>query len=149
MHRRVTSPPPTAVEAQVKARVKRLLGTPLVPANEQAAALNQLFVGARDAAHARALLAAVPTANEHSALCGYVFREGDIAYNCRTCQADPTCVLCQPCFEDSNHEGALFVPCEAPCHSTRVPCAPNCLATPHGSPVVRVSRAAVSLCSRP
>lgn len=28
-----------------------------------------------------------------SVLCGKVFVDGDIAYNCRTCQADATCVL--------------------------------------------------------
>jgi len=37
--------------------------------------------------------------------CGYVFKRGDIAWNCRTCQADPTCVVCDDCFRDSNHEG--------------------------------------------
>ena len=37
--------------------------------------------------------------------CGYVFRRGDIAWNCRTCQTDPTCVLCDECFRNSNHEG--------------------------------------------
>jgi len=37
--------------------------------------------------------------------CGYVFRRGDIAWNCRTCQADPTCVLCDSCFTASDHEG--------------------------------------------
>ena len=37
--------------------------------------------------------------------CGYVFRRGDIAWNCRTCQTDPTCVLCDACFRESDHEG--------------------------------------------
>jgi hypothetical protein len=37
--------------------------------------------------------------------CGYVFKRGDIAWNCRTCQADPTCVICDDCFQKSNHEG--------------------------------------------
>jgi hypothetical protein len=37
--------------------------------------------------------------------CGYVFRRGDIAWNCRTCQTDSTCVLCDKCFHASNHEG--------------------------------------------
>lgn len=108
MQRRVAAAPGVAgaSDAHIRARVKRLFATPLVSADEQAATLNQLFVGARDASHARALLASLPAAGGSSAVCGYVFREGDIAYNCRTCQADPTCVLCQPCFDDSNHEGA-------------------------------------------
>ncbi len=37
--------------------------------------------------------------------CGYVFRRGDIAWNCRTCQSDSTCVLCDTCFHNSDHEG--------------------------------------------
>ncbi len=37
--------------------------------------------------------------------CGYVFRRGDIAWNCRTCQTDATCVLCEACFRESDHEG--------------------------------------------
>lgn len=37
--------------------------------------------------------------------CGYVFKRGDIAWNCRTCQTDPTCVICDDCFRDSDHEG--------------------------------------------
>ena len=40
-----------------------------------------------------------------SAVCGYVFREGDIVYNCHTCGADPTCVLCAKCFAASDHTG--------------------------------------------
>ena len=37
--------------------------------------------------------------------CGYVFKRGDIAWNCRTCQTDSTCVICDSCFRDSNHQG--------------------------------------------
>lgn len=37
--------------------------------------------------------------------CGYVFRRGDIAWNCRTCQTDATCVLCDNCFRESDHVG--------------------------------------------
>lgn len=37
--------------------------------------------------------------------CGYVFRRGDIAWNCRTCQTDGTCVLCDECFRNSDHKG--------------------------------------------
>ena len=37
--------------------------------------------------------------------CGYVFQRGDIAWNCRTCQTDATCVICDECFRNSNHEG--------------------------------------------
>lgn len=37
--------------------------------------------------------------------CGYVFRRGDIAWNCRTCQTDATCVICDTCFRASDHTG--------------------------------------------
>ena len=37
--------------------------------------------------------------------CGYVFKRGDIAWNCRTCQTDSTCVICDTCFRHSDHEG--------------------------------------------
>eukprot|EP00536_Pseudo-nitzschia_multiseries_P013927 jgi/Psemu1/291151/fgenesh1_pg.632_\ len=37
--------------------------------------------------------------------CGYVFKTGDIAWNCRTCQTDSTCVICDACFRESDHEG--------------------------------------------
>jgi len=37
--------------------------------------------------------------------CGYVFARGDIAWNCRTCQTDATCVICDDCFRKSDHEG--------------------------------------------
>ena len=37
--------------------------------------------------------------------CGYVFQRGDIAWNCRTCQTDPTCVICDDCFRQSDHQG--------------------------------------------
>jgi hypothetical protein len=37
--------------------------------------------------------------------CGYVFKRGDIAWNCRTCQTDSTCVICDKCFRNSKHDG--------------------------------------------
>lgn len=37
--------------------------------------------------------------------CGYVFKRGDIAWNCRQCQTDATCVICDNCFANSNHDG--------------------------------------------
>ncbi len=37
--------------------------------------------------------------------CGYVFKRGDMAWNCRTCQTDSTCVLCDSCFQASDHIG--------------------------------------------
>lgn len=42
---------------------------------------------------------------ECCALWGPVGAQGDIVYNCRTCQVDPTCVQCADCFHGANHEG--------------------------------------------
>ncbi|GLE03517.1 hypothetical protein PINS_up012419 [Pythium insidiosum] len=38
-------------------------------------------------------------------LCGYLFQRNDIAFNCRTCQLDETCVLCLKCYQNGNHDG--------------------------------------------
>ena len=45
------------------------------------------------------------TLEEAKRPCGHVFKRGDIAWNCRTCQADSTCVICDDCFTHSNHAG--------------------------------------------
>ena len=41
------------------------------------------------------LLAKLAETNQRA--CGHVFAAGDIAWNCRTCQKDNTCVLCDAC----------------------------------------------------
>ena len=38
-------------------------------------------------------------------VCQYQFKRGDIAWLCRSCQKDETCVLCNNCWHNSNHEG--------------------------------------------
>ncbi|KAI0557243.1 E3 ubiquitin-protein ligase UBR1-like protein [Gracilaria domingensis] len=38
-------------------------------------------------------------------VCGRVWREDELAYKCRTCERDPSCVICVPCFRNGNHEG--------------------------------------------
>ena len=38
-------------------------------------------------------------------VCQHHFRKNDIVWVCKTCQSDETCVLCNACFNDSNHEG--------------------------------------------
>lgn len=55
-----------------------------------------------------AIVAAVASSSSPSApsaSCGYVFKNNDITWKCRTCQTDDTCVLCQDCFSNSDHEG--------------------------------------------
>ncbi|GLJ41100.1 hypothetical protein SUGI_0851350 [Cryptomeria japonica] len=36
-------------------------------------------------------------------VCGAVWGNNDIAYRCRTCEHDPTCAICVPCFNAGNH----------------------------------------------
>lgn len=38
-------------------------------------------------------------------VCGAVWGQNDIAYRCRTCEHDPTCAICVPCFEKGDHKG--------------------------------------------
>lgn len=37
-------------------------------------------------------------------MCAYEFKPGDIAWNCKACQVDETCVMCNDCFISSDHE---------------------------------------------
>eukprot|EP01022_Parablepharisma_sp_SALTPOND_P033707 TRINITY_DN893_c0_g1_i1.p1 TRINITY_DN893_c0_g1~~TRINITY_DN893_c0_g1_i1.p1 ORF type:complete len:1643 (-),score=201.44 TRINITY_DN893_c0_g1_i1:3482-8410(-) len=38
-------------------------------------------------------------------VCGRTFTKKDIGWFCKDCQRDPNCVICQDCFEQSNHTG--------------------------------------------
>ncbi|KAL2098618.1 hypothetical protein ACEWY4_005098 [Coilia grayii] len=40
--------------------------------------------------------------------CGRVSKEGHTIYSCRDCVLDPTCVLCQDCFQNSTHSSHNF-----------------------------------------
>lgn len=37
-------------------------------------------------------------------VCGAVWGHNDVAYRCRTCECDPTCAICVPCFQNGNHK---------------------------------------------
>ncbi|XP_062095624.1 E3 ubiquitin-protein ligase PRT6 [Humulus lupulus] len=37
-------------------------------------------------------------------VCGSIWGQNDIAYRCKTCEHDPTCAICVPCFQNGNHE---------------------------------------------
>lgn len=43
--------------------------------------------------------------NSTQRVCSVAFRPGDIVWNCKQCQKDSTCVLCQSCYQDSDHRG--------------------------------------------
>lgn len=40
-----------------------------------------------------------------SGVCGRLWKRDQLAYKCRTCERDPSCVICVPCFRNGNHEG--------------------------------------------
>lgn len=40
--------------------------------------------------------------------CGHIFRAGEATYQCVTCAADATCVLCSRCFDASDHTGHQY-----------------------------------------
>ena len=37
-------------------------------------------------------------------VCGSVWGHNDITYCCQTCEHDPTCAICVPCFQNGNHK---------------------------------------------
>lgn len=41
-------------------------------------------------------------------VCGAVWGNDDVAYRCRTCEHDPTCAICVPCFQNGNHKDHDF-----------------------------------------
>ena len=46
----------------------------------------------------------LPNANNRT-VCGMLFRKGLVVWTCRQCGKDPSCVQCDECFRNSNHEG--------------------------------------------
>nr|CAB3472206.1 unnamed protein product [Digitaria exilis] len=41
---------------------------------------------------------------DERAVCGSVWGQNDLAYRCRTCENDPTCAICVPCFQNGDHK---------------------------------------------
>jgi len=50
------------------------------------------------------LLARLPR-TERKRVCGAIFSADEVAYSCRNCQLDTTCVMCKDCFTHSDHAG--------------------------------------------
>ncbi|KAM3346716.1 hypothetical protein ACQJBY_020971 [Aegilops geniculata] len=44
------------------------------------------------------------SSEDDRAVCGSVWGQNVLAYRCRTCESDPTCVICVPCFQNGNHK---------------------------------------------
>ena len=47
----------------------------------------------------------MPKLSSPAKICGKSWDEGQFAYKCRTCEKDPTCVLCIDCFKVDKHAG--------------------------------------------
>lgn len=74
--------------------VLNLISTALVPSHWPDEILSSLRNAAGDGAT--------------SGVCGRVWKQDELAYKCKTCERDPTCVVCVPCFRGGNHEGHDF-----------------------------------------
>ena len=51
------------------------------------------------------LITFVGSLKEKKPVCGRVFLDGDLAYTCLDCRTDATCIICEECFNNSNHVG--------------------------------------------
>ncbi|KRY00594.1 E3 ubiquitin-protein ligase UBR3 [Trichinella pseudospiralis] len=45
---------------------------------------------------------------DYSALCGYIWLSGHVAYRCRTCQINPSMSICASCFHNGDHKNHDF-----------------------------------------
>lgn len=52
-----------------------------------------------------ALKDAIGSRATSSSVCGKVWKSDQLAYKCKTCERDPTCVICVECFREGDHEG--------------------------------------------
>ncbi|KAG4216132.1 hypothetical protein ERO13_A01G222300v2 [Gossypium hirsutum] len=55
-----------------------------------------------------ALISLAKLSVDQRGVCAAVWGSNDIAYRCRTCEVDPTCAICVPCFQNGNHKGHDF-----------------------------------------
>jgi hypothetical protein len=67
-----------------------------------------------------------------NAVCGTVFKVGEVVWTCRQCAKDATCVQCNACFKASNHEGheVYFHRGKPVCLSASVPPCACCMFYP-------------------
>ncbi|KAE9047645.1 hypothetical protein PR003_g968 [Phytophthora rubi] len=69
------------------------------------ALLTSLCASAKEKALAPAQILAKLPRTERKRVCGAIFSADEIAYSCRNCQLDTTCVMCKDCFTHSDHAG--------------------------------------------
>lgn len=77
-----------------KGHIGQILSFALIPSEWPSPGLPALRKAAGDAAK--------------SAVCGKVWKEDTLAYKCKTCERDPTCVICVECFREGDHTGHDF-----------------------------------------
>ena len=107
------------MSAQVESEVLRLLLEEDTVSDELGAQIEQLIMrsvssGVRREGDSRSsakrtlreiMRGGCGSSGERKAMCCYVFKRGDLAYNCQECQSDETCVTCETCYRNSNHVG--------------------------------------------
>eukprot|EP01134_Creolimax_fragrantissima_P005787 CFRG5787T1 len=71
--------------------------------------LQMLMVGTTNPVDADEVIDSLKHLNAPSSTCGRIFRNGDPTFACRDCANDPTCVLCQNCFQESTHRTHNYV----------------------------------------
>lgn len=59
----------------------------------------------KEKSHAPAQILAKLPCNARKRVCGAIFSADEVAYSCRNCQLDTTCVMCKDCFTRSEHAG--------------------------------------------
>ncbi|GMF22613.1 unnamed protein product [Phytophthora fragariaefolia] len=69
------------------------------------ALLTALCVAGKEKTLAPAQILAKLPRTERKRVCGAIFSADEIAYSCRNCQLDTTCVMCKDCFTHSDHAG--------------------------------------------
>ncbi|KAG7382749.1 E3 ubiquitin-protein ligase ubr2 [Phytophthora pseudosyringae] len=69
------------------------------------ALLTALCAHGKEKALAPAQLLAKLPRTERKRVCGAIFSADEVAYSCRNCQLDTTCVMCKDCFTHSDHAG--------------------------------------------
>lgn len=53
----------------------------------------------------QALDSSLKTLSKNKSICGKILKKTDIGFKCFDCELDPTCIICQECFENSDHKG--------------------------------------------
>ncbi|KAI9905130.1 hypothetical protein PsorP6_014204 [Peronosclerospora sorghi] len=95
-------PPSTRAHARVRALLNEMQASAAWGEkdheDEQRRLLDALQACVLDAS-SRHALATLP-----KRMCAYEFKPGDIAWNCKVCQVDETCVMCNDCFISSDHD---------------------------------------------